>query len=107
VKKPAEFNIPEILRSDFVFMTKQGLQEIEAVMEHREGNYYRNKKVSRPEVIAAKVAKRKDTFVRDIIEPILEEDQIENFDDSLPLQIQTPTLKTYIDDLRRMQEEAK
>ena len=25
VKKPAEFNIPEMLRSDYVFLTKEGL----------------------------------------------------------------------------------
>jgi hypothetical protein len=72
------------------------------VMEKREGNYYRNKKTTRPEVIAAKLAKRKDIFVSQIMEPILEQDELENFDDSVPLQLQSSSLKTYIDDLRRI-----
>jgi large subunit ribosomal protein L4 len=85
LKKASEFNVPELLRSDFVFMTKQGLQEIEMVIEKREGNYFRNKKTTRPEIIAAKQAKRKDTFVSQIMEPILEQGELENFDDSVPL----------------------
>ena len=39
----------------------------------------------------------------DIIRPILDNEQIEGYDDELPLQLQTPSLKTYIDDLHMMQ----
>ena len=43
----------------------------------------------------------------DIIKPILESDHIEGYDDNIPLQLQTPTLKSYIDDLHQMQLKEK
>lgn len=46
VKKAQEFNIGEMLRSDYVFMTAQGMQEFEAILEQRQSNYFRNRKVS-------------------------------------------------------------
>ena len=39
----------------------------------------------------------------DIIRPILDSEHIEGYDDELPLQLQTPSLKAYIDDIHKMQ----
>jgi len=47
-------------------------------------------------------AKRADRFVTNIIDPILTSEKIENYDDQLPLQLQSEALKTYIDDLRKL-----
>lgn len=46
VKKAQEFNISEMLRNDYVFLTTQGMQELEAILESRQANYFRNRKVS-------------------------------------------------------------
>ena len=48
VKKAAQFNLPELIRNDYIFLTRQGLVELEALLETRESNYFRNKKVSTP-----------------------------------------------------------
>jgi hypothetical protein len=85
VAKPNEFNISEMLRSDYIFMTRQGLQEFESVLESRQANYYRNRKISSDTQIAKRQAKRMDPFVRDIMEPILNSDSIENYNDEQPI----------------------
>ena len=41
-----------------------------------------------------------------IIKPILESDEIADYDDDLPLQIQSESLKSYVDDLRSLQQQA-
>ena len=46
-------------------------------------------------------------YEHDIIKPILESDTIEGYNDNVPLQLQTPTLKSYIDDLHQMQLKEK
>ena len=46
-------------------------------------------------------------YEHDIIKPILESDTIEGYDDNVPLQLQTSTLKSYIDDLHQMQLKEK
>ena len=45
VKTPHEFNVPDLLRHDYVFMTRQGLIDLENAIESKEKNYYRNRKV--------------------------------------------------------------
>jgi hypothetical protein len=99
VKSPQEFNLPDMLISDYIFVTRDGLSEREEVLAKRHANYYRNRKVSRPEVIEAWKAKKKDHFVRDIIEPIVHGQEPLPGDD-LPLELQSETLRQYIDDLR-------
>lgn len=47
--------------------------------------------------------KHADRLVTDIIDPILTSEKIENYNDQLPLQLQSEALKTYIDDLRKLQ----
>lgn len=46
VRSPQTLNLPDILHSDYIFMTKQGAQEFEEVLEKRHNNYFRNRKVS-------------------------------------------------------------
>lgn len=38
------------MRSDLVFMTKEGLLQLEEILESRHANYFRNKRVPRPEL---------------------------------------------------------
>ena len=101
-RKPSQFNIPEILRNDYVFVTKAALEEFEMVLDGRQDNYYRNRKVSSAARIEEIKYKRKDKAVANIIEPILNEEHLEGFNDELPIQLQSETLRRYIDDLRRI-----
>lgn len=98
VKNPQEFNIPEMLQSDYIFMTKKGVEELEMVLENRQGNYFRNRKVSTEARQAEIAEKRQDPWTRDVLKPIL--DSPEPID--LPLDLVTPSLKQYIDDLRQL-----
>lgn len=81
VKQPQNFNLRELLQADYVFITKKGLQEFESIIESREGNYYRNRKVSRPEHIEAMRLKKQNRFERDIILPIVFSETLEGHND--------------------------
>lgn len=61
-----------MLISDYVFVTKQGMLELEEILESRQDNYFRNRKVSNPEHIARVQAKKQNRFERDIMLPILD-----------------------------------
>lgn len=100
MKQPQHFNLRDLLQADYVFITQDGLSEFERIIESREDNYYRNRKVSRPEHIEAQRLKKQNRFERDIILPIVHSESIEGHNDELPLLIQSVTLKQYIDDLR-------
>lgn len=76
-----------MLLADYIFVTKEGMQEFEKVLESRADNYFRNKKVSRPEYIEEWKAKRQNRFERDIILPILQDQTIEGYSDDKPLEI--------------------
>jgi hypothetical protein len=41
-----------MLLADYIFVTKQGIAELEAILESREQNYYRVRKVSAESQIA-------------------------------------------------------
>lgn len=88
IRAPQEFNVPDLLMADYIFMTRQGLQELETILEQRQSNYFRNRKVSTPERIEAIKQKRMNPYERDIMLPILESE----FEDK-PLELQSPTLK--------------
>jgi hypothetical protein len=66
-----------MLLADYVFLTKESMVELESVLDKRADNYYRNRKVSRPEHIEKVKAKKMDRFERDIMLPILEADSLE------------------------------
>ena len=92
-----------MLLADYIFVTKQGIAELESILESREQNYYRVRKVSAESHLASWKAKHADRLVTNIIDPILTSEKIENYNDELPLQLQSEALKTYIDDLRKLQ----
>ena len=46
VKTPGSFNVPDLLKHDYIFITKQGLIDMETVIEQRHANYFRNRKVA-------------------------------------------------------------
>lgn len=107
VKQPQQFNVPDLLLADYVFVTKAGLTELEEILQHREGNYFRNRKVSTPEHISEWKAKRQNRKERDIMLPILQQGEIAGYNSELPLELQSETLKKYIEDLRKMQLNSK
>lgn len=107
VVRPGQFHVPHLLRNNLFLVSKQALVDLEQVLDSRHANYYRNRKVSRPEHIAAITDAKMDPFHREIIKPTLEAESIEGFDDSKPVTILSESLKSYIDDLRRLQYEAE
>ena len=76
-----------MLRNDYILCTKQGLIDLEHIIESRIANNYRNKKIPRAERIEEKREKYFDSYDNEIIKPILESDEIEDYDDDLPLQL--------------------
>ena len=61
--------------------------DLEHILESRIANSYRNKKIPTAARIEEKKQKRFDSYDNEIIKPILESDEIENYDDNLPLQL--------------------
>ena len=49
IKNPQQFHITDLLKSDLIFMTKDGLTQLEEIIESRITNLYRNKKIPREE----------------------------------------------------------
>lgn len=45
VKNPQQFNVSDMLKSDIVFITKQGLEQYEEILSCRNENLFRNRKV--------------------------------------------------------------
>lgn len=74
-----------MLLADYIFLTKESLIELESILDKREANYYRNRKVSNPEHIAKVQAKKQDPFERDIMLPILEAEEEEHDEKHLHL----------------------
>jgi len=105
VKTPGVFNVPDLLKHDYIFVTKQGLIDLENVLEARHANYFRNKKVATESSIQRAQSKVIDKYERDIIKPILEAETLENYDDSVPLVLQSDSLKSYVDDLHQLQRD--
>ncbi len=60
--------MPDLVRSDLVFMTKEGLQQYEEVLLSRQMNLYRNKKV--PRTFALPSEKYLGTFTTPNTNPI-------------------------------------
>ena len=85
----------------------QGLKDLEMVLEDRESNLFRNKKVPREPLKYDSVIKstllraerKRDHFEEDILKAILEKED----EDGRPLELITPTLKGYMQDLKELQ----
>lgn len=100
LRTPSQFSLPDMLTFDRIFITKDGLAGIEEVLEARHKNAYRNKKIPHPDVDIDEIREaRRDSFEVNIIKPIRDAEDV----DDKTLELLTPTLKTYIDDLREYQ----
>jgi large subunit ribosomal protein L4 len=72
MKKPQSLHVQDLLTSDYIFITKQGLIDLEGVISQREGNLYRNRKMPSLASRERQQDKRNDSFATDLITPILE-----------------------------------
>ena len=110
---PHEFHVPSILKHDWILATVKGLQDLEMLIENKEANLYRNRKVPRAklpydDIIKPSIIRQQnkhDHFEDDIIKGILEREQWE--DENKPLEIFSESLKGYIKDVQTLQQEHK
>ena len=75
-------------------------------MECRQEAYFRNRKMASADAIERAQARVIDRFEREIIRPIVDADEVDGFNDELPLALQTESLKGYVDDLHKLQQDA-
>lgn len=101
IKSANTFNVPDLVKSDYIFMTKEGLSQLELVLDSRTVNQFRNRKVPNVEGIKRSHDKRTDKYVKNIIRPVLERPNYEK--DELPLHLVSESMQSYMDDLRKMQ----
>lgn len=97
IRNPQQLHVPDLVRSDLIFMTKKGLQQYEEILLSRTMNMYRNRKVPRTfELPSAKYLpvhiprSRQNPDWENIVKPTLD------LGDSLKdqeLQILTPSLE--------------
>lgn len=104
LKSAQKFHVPDLLNNDYVFITKQGLVELEEVIGARHANAFRNKKKASDETIEKWKERKIDPFDKKIIKPIVEAESLEGYDDSKPVDITTAALRKYIADLSKMQQ---
>lgn len=98
---PQKVNVPALLRADYVVFTKLGLQQMELILESRQANYYRNKKLPRGELPydqwLTKRKPKRDPY-REVEEVMSDVEIPDNLD------IMTPALRSYIKDLKRLED---
>ncbi|CDW91502.1 50s ribosomal protein l4 [Stylonychia lemnae] len=111
VMNPQQINVKPIIQNDWIFATKQSLQELEMIIECRDDNLFRNRKIPRESLAydtllpnhVARQERKRDRFDEDIIRSILEREDFAEIEDK-PLQIVTESLKGYIQDLKELQD---
>ena len=64
--------MPDLLKHDYIFVTKQGLIDLEEILEQMKFNYFRNRKAASDDAIERSQYKVMDVYEREIIRPILE-----------------------------------
>lgn len=107
VQKAAKFSVPDLLRNDYIFITRQGLIELEEQIERRNANYFRNRKVASESAIVRAQGKRMDPYEKEIIRKIVDAEEIAGFDDKKKLAVHSETLKSYVYDLRQLQRDER
>ena len=75
--------MPDLLKHDYVFVTRQGLTELEEIIERRASNYFRNRKVPTEASIERSQNKLTDHCEREIIRRIIDAEAFENDDTPL------------------------
>ena len=105
-----------MLTSDLVFMTKDGLNQLEEVIESRVINLYRNKKVPREQKVLPyhkyipmyNPKSRQDPDWTNIIKPTLENEEFqESLQQEHDMELFTPSIKNYLYDLKQLQQKEK
>ena len=107
---PHQFHLPSMMKNDWIFATVKGLQELELLIENKEANLYRNKKVPREKLpfddlikpAVLRQQRKHDHFEEDIIKGILEREEWE--DEDKPLKIFSESLKGYVKDVKELQK---
>jgi len=97
------------LTNDWIFATTKGIEELEMVLENRDSNLFRNRKVPREslgydEILSPQIRlkeTKRDHFDEDIIKSILEREDAGDLDNK-PLEIVTESLRGYIHDLHEL-----
>jgi len=102
LKSPHKFHVPDLLTNDYIFITKQGLIELESIIEARHENNFRNKKAQTAKSIEKWKERKIDPFEKSIILPIRSADKLEGFDPKKPTFITTDALTNYMQDLKAM-----
>ena len=97
--------MPDLLNNDYIFITKQGLTELEAILEARKSNYFRNKKQATDRAIAKWKESKIDPFEKKIIAPIVTPKRIKGFSDKKKVDVTTDALRRYLKDFNKMQKQ--
>jgi large subunit ribosomal protein L4 len=105
---PFELHLPSILKNDWIFATVKGLQQFESLIEDKEVNLYRNRKVPRERLpydsiiypAIRRAEKKHDHFSEDIMKVILEREQWE--DEDKPLHLFTESLQGYVKEVKQL-----
>lgn len=98
------------MKNDWIFATVKGLQDFELLMDNKESNLFRNRKVPREKLpyddlikpAILRQQKKHDHFEEDIIKGILEREEWQ--DEEKPLEIFSESLKGYIHDVKQLQK---
>ena len=98
------------MKNDWIFATVKGLQDFELLMDNKEQNLFRNRKVPREKLpyddlikpAILRQQKKHDYFEEDIIKGILEREEWQ--DEDKPLEIFSESLKGYIHDVKQIQK---
>ena len=98
------------MKNDWIFATVKGLQDFELLMDNKEKNLFRNRKVPREKLpyddlikpAILRQQKKHDYFEEDIIKGILEREEWQ--DEDKPLEIFSESLKGYIQDVKQIQK---
>uniref|UniRef100_A0A7S3IXP3 Uncharacterized protein n=1 Tax=Strombidium inclinatum TaxID=197538 RepID=A0A7S3IXP3_9SPIT len=108
VFNPQQIHVPQLVWSDIIFMTREGLEQLEIVMEGRTTNAFRNRTVPLEEPSAYrqfigeyKSKKNQHPAYEQIIAPTQEElAEVEEGE----LELFTPSLQSYLQELEKVQQ---
>ena len=113
IANPQQFNISHMLKNDLIFATKEGLMQLEEILESRQKNYFRNRSIPREELPYDKYLHKKESkkFAEwgQIIKPTLEDEEFQARlqEPGAELEIFTPSLQHYLEDLKAHNETSR
>lgn len=96
--------MPDLLTNDYIFITKQGLKDLEETLSARKDNYFRNKKMATERAIARWKELKTDPFTKKIINPIVAPRKLNGFSDKKQVDVTTDALRQYLRDFSKMQK---